>query len=239
MDFKDDLYAILNLPNLSTIQQVKQAYYSLTNNYSNKQNNTTFIQINKAYKILSDPTTKKAYDDYLIQKQYNTPTQDLYTKYQNFIKSAANILHTTPNTLFTETLHDDKYYINPKNEPIFTIIQYFNQYRLENALSAIWNRSIFAILGAAFLYTLLTPLSLITKIFHIKITKHNYSYYWLLLINRHLLNPKPLKPFIWSINLSILLILKLISNFFKTIYWIFRYIIKPFLIPSAIRSLKK
>lgn len=239
MDFKDDLYAILNLPDLSTIQQVKQAYYSLNKIYPQNKHNNISIQINNAYKILSNPTTKKAYDDYLIQKQYNTSTQDLYTKYQNFTKSAADILHTTPDTLFTETLHNDKYYINPKNEPIFTIIQYFNQYRLENAISAIWNRSIFAIFGAALLYTLLIPLSLITKIFHLKLTKHNYTYHWLLFINRQLLNPKPLKTITWSINLNILSILKFFSNFFKTIYWIFKHLIKPFLIPSAIRSLKK
>lgn len=256
MEFKDDLYSILNVPEYSTIGVVKQAYHVLAKKYHPDVSNHTgkmFAQITDAYKILSNPQSKKAYDEYLKAKhdteQLKTTQQNsdidkevketLKTKTNNFNKSAASSLYENEEDLVDEEATSTKYYINPKNEPIFTVIRHFNHYRFENAVAAIWNRSFFAILGATFIYAILTPISIFFKICNCAVNKHHYKYHWLATLNTSLQNPKIIKPTMWTCILSITLILKLITNTCKTLYWIFKRIIIPFLIPNAIRSLKR
>ena len=165
--------------------------------------------------------------------------KELDQKRKNFNTSAAKTLHEDKEDLTEPTDTSTKYYVNPAKEPIFTIIRHFTHYRFENALSAIWNRSFFAIFGAAILYTILTPISIFFKICDCTVNKHNYKYHWLATLNINLQNPKIIKPITWTIILYILTITKLITNITYIIFWIFKNLIVPFLIPNAIRSIKK
>ena len=259
MEFKDDLYAVLGIPEGSALTIIKQAYHSLAKKYHPDVNNKgtkLFIEINEAYKILSDPNSKLAYDEYLAQKHKverfnNLDTskkdkdlqeqlqRDFKNKKAAFRKAATNTLHENIDDTFNEATHSNKYYIDPVDEPIFTVIQQFSQYRFEKAFGAIWNRSFFALLGATFVYYILFILSFIFKFFRIHIKKHNYIYHWLLFLNRRLINPRVIKSFCWSIILSTLTFTKFIANIFNTIYWIFKNLIVPFLLPNAVRSLKR
>ena len=202
MEFRDDLYAILGIPDYSNATMIKQAYHSLAKKYHPDINNNgakVFIEISDAYKILSNPESKQAYDDYLLQKQrtdkfeslkqqaeatahknekvrqeiLNTlnDIEELLKKKQVFNKAATKTLHETVDENWGEQLHNDKYYVNPKNEPVFTVIQNFNHYRFENALGAIWNRSFFVLFFSFLLYSLVFVLSTFVKLFHIKIKK--------------------------------------------------------------------
>lgn len=255
MEFKDDLYAILNVPEYSTIGVVKQAYHVLAKKYHpdvSKHNGKMFAQITDAYKILSNPQSKIDYDEYLKAKHkaeqleatgydsydYDEAEIDLNKKAKAFNKSAASSLYENNEDLVDEETISTKYYINPKNEPIFTVIRHFTHYRFENAVSAIWNRSIFVLLGAAILYTLLIPFNIIGKFLNMSTKKRYYKYHWLTTLYQALQYPVIIKTFIWTILLYIITSLKLITNILYGIYWTFRRIIVPFLIPSAIRSLK-
>ena len=253
MEFKDDLYAILNVPEYSSISTVKYAYHTLAKKYhpdTSKHDGKIFAQVTDAYKILSNPITKQNYDSYLQtkhqkeeQERLNKTTQETKEAFnqtkQNFTESAASVLNETEDDLLDENDTSSKYYVNPKNEPIFTVIRHFNHYRFENAIGAIWHRSFFAILGAAILYTILTPISIFFKICDCGVNKHNYKLHWLATLNTNLQNPKIIKPTFWTIFLYILTITKAFTNICKTIYWIFRRIIILFLIPNAIRSLRR
>ena len=137
-----------------------------------------------------------------------------------------------------EQLYGTNYYVNPQNEPIFKIISTFRQYRFENAITAIWNRSFFSILGAAIVYTIQTPLALLYFLIRRKATPKLFTLHWMSIINKALTNPNPFTSLLWTFLLYILTILKSISNFFKMLFWIFKHIIKPFLLPNAVRSLK-
>ena len=71
MEFKDDLYAILNVPEYSSISTVKYAYHTLAKKYhpdTSKHDGKIFAQVTDAYKILSNPITKQNYDSYLQTK---------------------------------------------------------------------------------------------------------------------------------------------------------------------------
>ena len=253
MEFKDDLYAILNVPEFSTISVVKYAYHTLAKKYhpdTSKYDGKVFAQVTDAYKILSNPTTKLNYDNYLHAKhqkeeqdRINKTTQETKEEFnqtrQNFNKSAATVLNETEDDILEENDTSSKYYVDPKKEPIFIVIRHFNHYRFENAMGAIWNRSFFSILGAAFLYTILTPISIFMKLCNCRVSKHNYKLHWLSTLNTNLQKPKIIKPIFWTISLYILTINKAITNICKTLYWIFRHLIVPFLIPNAIRSLRR
>ena len=256
MEFKDDLYAILNVPDYSNPSVVKYAYHTLAKKYHpdvSQHDGKIFAQITDAYKILSNPTSKAKYDEYLRAKELleqqklkeqaeeaiKTAQKELNQKRKNFNTSAAKTLHEDKEDLTEPTDTSTKYYVNPAKEPIFTIIRHFTHYRFENALSAIWNRSFFAIFGAAILYTILTPISIFFKICDCAVNKHNYKYHWLATLNINLQNPKIIKPITWTIILYILTITKLITNITYIIFWIFKNLIVPFLIPNAIRSIKR
>lgn len=258
MQFKDDLYQILNIPEYASQNVIKQAYHILAKKYHpdvSNHNGQMFAEITDAYKILSNPTLKAQYDEYLKQKhikedlektnkeqaeEFLKQTQEHLNRTQNnFSKQAAQTLNETDDTIFDEPTHSSKYYVNPSKEPIFTVIKHFSNYRFENAISAIWNRSILVLLGAAIVYTILTPLNIFFKLCNISTNKHNYKYHWVKTINHTLNKPKIIKPIFWTIFLYILTLSKLISNICHTIYWTFKHIIVPFLLPNAIRSLKR
>ena len=262
MEFKDDLYAMLNIPNYSSIKVVKQAYHVLAKKYHPDVSNhdgKLFSEITDAYKILSNSKSKIDYDNYLKTKEElenakkyyaaNNPNYDDTIKTdlddevkaaeQKFYKSAAKTMSEDEEDIVGANDTSSKYYVNPKNEPIFTVIRHFTHYRFENAIAAIWNRSIFVLFGAALLYTILTPISIFFKICDCSVNKHNYKYHWLATLNTSLQTPKIIKPITWTIILYIFTITKLFTNICNCLFWIFKNLIVPFLLPNAVRSLRK
>lgn len=249
MEFKDDLYAILNIPDYSNLSVIKYAYHTLAKKYHpdvSKHDGKIFAQITDAYKILIDPISKAKYDEYLKAKEMleqqdkediQAAQNDINQKKKAFDNSAASVLNE--DGLTEQTYTSTKYYVNPKDEPIFTVIRHFTHYRFENAIYAIWNRSFFTIFGAAILYTILTPISVFFKVCNCHVDKHNYKYHWLATLNTNLQKPKIIKPSIWTILLYIFTISKFIANISGIVFWIFKNLIVPFLLPNAVRSLKR
>lgn len=131
-----------------------------------------------------------------------------------------------------------EYYQETIKEPIFKILYNFWDYRFENAISGIWKRSIFTIIGAIIVYLLALPFICISKIlWFIKPSKkrlfrcHWFTHWHNLLYRNHMFGST-----FWICFLAVLTCLKGIWNSLCIIYWTFANIIKWFLMPVAVIS---
>lgn len=193
----NNYYEILNISKDASLNDIKRAYYSLCKKYHpdiNPKTANLFKNITEAYNTLSDPIKRREYDNNI-----NTiKNEDEFDYYQNA-----------------------QYYQNPKNEPLFSILYNLKQYRLENALSAIYSRNIFILFGNAFLCIYV----LSYKLLH-KINKKQ---------NKIPLSKKPAKSIVlWFTILFTIATLKTIITLLKAIYWIFKNIIRYFILPVTI-----
>lgn len=252
MEFKDDLYQILCIPENSTIRVVKQAYHALAKKYHpdvSSHNGEMFAIITDTYKILSNPESKAKYDQYLIAKhekerlekeaeslKYKEANREFKRKTKQFNKAAADVLAEDEDDILDEQNVSNKYYIDPVKEPIFKVIRHFTQYRFENAMAAIWNRNIFVLFCTALIYTIATPLNYIYKALRLEADKKYYRYHWVANIHMTLRNPKIIKPTVWTLFLYILVLIKIFVSILSGMYWVFKNLIVPFLIPNAIRK---
>ena len=92
---RTDLYEILELPKKATKSEIRAKYKKLALKYhpDNKDdgNNITFISVNRAYEILSDPELKAIYDKYgfdgLEKKKYEKPN------FEGEKKRCKNLVH--------------------------------------------------------------------------------------------------------------------------------------------------
>jgi len=92
-----ELYKILEINYTNDLNLIKKSYYKLAKKYHpDKQNGSKdkFIQIKKAYDILSNNKLKKIYDE----KECETNNQYLYVNYINILFNT-NIKHYKNNTL--------------------------------------------------------------------------------------------------------------------------------------------
>ena len=126
---KNNYYEILGVNKNASFDQIKRAYYTLSKKYHpdiNPKTANLFRNINEAYQTLSNPEKRKEYDFALAN-----PDSDLNDSFIN-----ENMYYDNP-----------EYYQDPNKEPIVNILDDFWKYRFENAISAIWKRSIFVLLG--------------------------------------------------------------------------------------------
>ena len=84
MDYYEmDYYEILGVEQNATIEQIKEAYRTLALKYhpdknpGDKEAEAKFVEINKAYEVLSDPETKTAYDTKIIQPDEDIEEDDI------------------------------------------------------------------------------------------------------------------------------------------------------------------
>lgn len=128
------------------------------------------------------------------------------------------------------------YYTNPHKESIFTVLFHFNKYRFENAMGAIWKRNLFAILGASYVYVLALPFILLTKIlFFFRPSKERrFGWHWISHIHNLMYRNHLIGSILWAIFLLMMFSCKLVWDILYIIYWIFKCILKAFLLPLAI-----
>ena len=246
-------YEILGISHFSNQDEIKLAYHKLAKKYHpdiNPKTGNLFKEINIAYETLSDPILRDKYDLSLklesIVKVQEKNKNKAVKRHENKInkKSAKEQLNEINEYFrkkyeeesFTDFYKDFKYYQNPKKETIFDIIYNWNKYRFENAIAAIWNRNFLALFGVFFVYLLATLAILSTKIFkNLKLKERKrYTWNWIShLVNLNYIN-KFWKTFIWTWLLLILAISKLIFTILYMIYWIFRNVLRFFLLPVTI-----
>ena len=70
MEFSKDLYKILGVVRNATPREIKKAYLDLARkhhpdmNHGSKESHKRFVEVGKAYEILSDPEKRSQYDTY-------------------------------------------------------------------------------------------------------------------------------------------------------------------------------
>lgn len=130
----------------------------------------------------------------------------------------------------------DMYYKNPHKESIFTIIYNWCEYRFENAFSGIWKRNVLAILGALFVYLLSIPFIFINKfLFFLKPSRQKqFGWHWITHLHYLLYKNNLIATVFWSIFLIFMFVTKLTYNILYMIYWVFKNILRFFLLPIAI-----
>lgn len=130
----------------------------------------------------------------------------------------------------------DMYYKDPHKESIFTILYNWSEYRFENAFGGIWHRNVLAILGALFIYLLSLPFIFINKfLFFLKPShKKQFGWHWFSHLHYLLYKDNLIATTFWSMVLAFMFSTKLIFNVLYIIYWIFKNILRFFLLPIAI-----
>lgn len=130
----------------------------------------------------------------------------------------------------------DWYYSDPSKESIFTILFHFNDYRFENAVSALWKRWAISMFGASFVYVFALPFVLITKIlFFLRPRKErNFSIHWLSHVHNLMYRNHLITSIFWFVFLLVLGVLRIVWTTLYITYWIFKNIIRFFLFPVAI-----
>jgi len=249
-------YEILGVSHFSSQAEIKLAYHKLAKRYHpdiNPKTANLFKEINIAYNTLSDPILRDKYDTSLQLEAYIKNQEKNKNRaircHENKInpKTAEKQLHELneyfrkkyESDSFTDFYKDFRYYQDPKKETIFDIIYDWNKYRFENAVNALWNRNFLALFGAWFVYILGLISIPFTKLFkNIKPKERKrYNWNWIShLVNLNYIN-KFWKTFAWTWLLLLLAISKLIFTILYMIYWIFRNIIRFFLLPLTILML--
>jgi len=224
-------YEILGVDRNASLSEIKKAYYSLSKKYHpdiNPKTANLFRNINEAYQTLSNPELRKRYDDSL-------DNQTEYTKYEEYTTN-------TSYTSYSNTYYNNpEYYQNPINEPILNILNDFDKYRFETAISALWHRNIIVLFMNMLMcssFAITTIINRIAKLFKKSILPKKEPkkqtgiglYIWIDAIKENTL----FKYIWWTILLGSITTIKTICIIFTTIYWIYNKIIVPLLIPLSI-----
>ena len=130
----------------------------------------------------------------------------------------------------------DMYYKDPHKESIFTILYNWSEYRFENAFSGIWKRNFLAIFGALLVYILSLPLILITKfLFFLRPNEYKrFGWHWVSHLDYLCYKNDLIATIFWSLLLVFMFVTKFTFTILYIVYWIFKNIIRFFLLPIAI-----
>ena len=140
------------------------------------------------------------------------------------------------NTLDNCSFETDMYYKDPHKESIFTILYNWSEYRFENAFSGIWKRNFLAIFGALLVYILSLPLILITKfLFFLRPNEYKrFGWHWVSHLDYLCYKNDLIATVFWSLLLAFMFVTKFTFTILYIVYWIFKNIIRFFLLPIAI-----
>lgn len=140
------------------------------------------------------------------------------------------------NTRDNCSFETDMYYKDPHKESIFTILYNWSEYRFENAFSGIWKRNFLAIFGALLVYILSLPLILITKfLFFLRPNEYKrFGWHWVSHLDYLCYKNDLIATIFWSLLLVIMFVTKFTFTILYIVYWIFKNIIRFFLLPIAI-----
>lgn len=217
-------YEILEISQSASYSDIKRAYYSLCKRYHpdvNPNSANLFKNINEAYDILINPVTRKEYDN-LLSNGYEEINDNIYSKDYDHDKY----------------YNYSRYYQDPSKESVIDILKYFNEYRFENAIKAIWKRNIFVIYGNTIFCIIIsfgTLFNRIAKLFKksiIPLKLYNYKHTKSIFYS---IKENTLFRFInWSIIMMGISIFKTISAIFKSILFVYTRILKPLFLPIGI-----
>ena len=140
------------------------------------------------------------------------------------------------NTRDNSSFETDMYYKNPHKESIFTTLYNWSEYRFENAFSGIWKRNFLAIFGALLVYILSLPLILITKfLFFLRPNEYKrFGWHWVSHLDYLCYKNDLIATIFWSLLLVFMFVTKFTFTILYIVYWIFKNIIRFFLLPIAI-----
>ena len=140
------------------------------------------------------------------------------------------------NTRDNCSFETDMYYKDPHKESIFTILYNWSEYRFENAFSGIWKRNFLAIFGALLVYILSLPLILITKfLFFLRPNEYkHFGWHWVSHLDYLCYKNDLIATIFWSLLLVFMFVTKFTFTILYIVYWIFKNIIRFFLLPIAI-----
>ncbi len=140
------------------------------------------------------------------------------------------------NTRDNCSFETDMYYKDPHKESIFTILYNWSEYRFENAFSGIWKRNFLAIFGALLVYILSLPLILITKfLFFLRPNEYKrFGWHWVSHLDYLCYKNDLIATIFWSLLLVFMFVTKFTFTILYIVYWIFKNIIRFFLLPIAI-----
>ena len=140
------------------------------------------------------------------------------------------------NTRDNCSFETDMYYKDPHKESIFTILYNWSEYRFENAFSGIWKRNFLAIFGALLVYILSLPLILITKFLFFLIPNEykHFGWHWVSHLDYLCYKNDLIATIFWSLLLVFMFVTKFTFTILYIVYWIFKNIIRFFLLPIAI-----
>lgn len=140
------------------------------------------------------------------------------------------------NTRDNCSFETDMYYKDPHKESIFTILYNWSEYRFENAFRGIWKRNFLAIFGALLVYILSLPLILITKfLFFLRPNEYKrFGWHWVSHLDYLCYKNDLIATIFWSLLLVFMFVTKFTFTILYIVYWIFKNIIRFFLLPIAI-----
>ena len=140
------------------------------------------------------------------------------------------------NTRDNCSFETDMYYKDPHKESIFTILYNWSEYRFENAFSGIWKRNFLAIFGALLVYILSLPLILITKfLFFLRPNEYKrFGWHWVSHLDYLCYKNDLIATIFWLLLLVFMFVTKFTFTILYIVYWIFKNIIRFFLLPIAI-----
>lgn len=186
-----------------------------------------------ALKTEFEPKERKEYQK-LISKAYRNRDVEEINRLTVLINDKLEkiIAKQDNNTRF----ESDLYYTDPYMESIFTIIYNWCEYRFENAFAGVWNRNPVAILGALFVYTLAVPLTAINKILFFLKPKHKkcFAWHWITHLHYLLYKDSLIGTTFWTCLLVFMLVTRTIFTILYIAYWLFKNVIRYFLLPIAI-----
>lgn len=154
----------------------------------------------------------------------------------DIIELSGGYITENRNTRDNCSFETDMYYKDPHKESIFTILYNWSEYRFENAFSGIWKRNFLAIFGALLVYILSLPLILITKfLFFLRPNEYkHFGWHWVSHLDYLCYKNDLIATIFWSLLLVFMFVTKFTFTILYIVYWIFKNIIRFFLLPIAI-----
>lgn len=154
----------------------------------------------------------------------------------DIIELSGGYITENRNTRDNCSFETDMYYKDPHKESIFTILYNWSEYRFENAFSGIWKRNFLAIFGALLVYILSLPLILITKfLFFLRPNEYKrFGWHWVSHLDYLCYKNDLIATIFWSLLLVFMFVTKFTFTILYIVYWIFKNIIRFFLLPIAI-----
>lgn len=201
---KFNYYQILGVSYTATTEEIKNAFYKLSKKYHPDLNK-------KGEDIYRNIV--EAYDTLKDEKLREVYDMNLFSD------------HEDTNSNYYTNNNNYAYYQSLEYETIFSILNNFGLYRFENVIKGLWNRYFIILVLNGLLSLSYIVIKFIYKIFK---KKCNWKIY------NDILDLSIMRLFIYSIVLLFLGTAKFIYRLLYILYWTYKNIIRPLLIPIAI-----